>query len=89
MAKQIPARVCIGCGEKKEKNKLIRIVRISEGVYELDESGKKNGRGAYICKNSECLNLAFKKKGLERSFKESVPEETVLKLKGELENLEQ
>ena len=53
MAKQIPARVCIGCGEKKEKNKLIRIVRISEGVYELDESGKKNGRGAYICKNAE------------------------------------
>ncbi|MCR4618821.1 MAG: YlxR family protein [Lachnospiraceae bacterium] len=87
MAKNVPARVCIGCLERKDKKELIRIVRVSEGIYEADVTGKKNGRGAYICKNAECLNLAFKKKGLERSFKESIPEEVVMKLKGEIESL--
>jgi predicted RNA-binding protein YlxR (DUF448 family) len=86
MAKTIPTRQCIGCGEKKEKTELIRIVRVSEGDYEIDLTGRKNGRGAYLCKNPECLEKAFRKKGLERSFKEAVPAETMEKLKGELIN---
>ncbi len=73
--KKIPERTCIGCGEKKEKNELIRIVRSPEGQFSLDESGRKNGRGAYLCRNVDCLQKAWKKKGLERSFKEPISSE--------------
>ncbi len=89
MAKNIPCRQCIGCGEKKEKKELIRIVRLTDGSYCLDESGRANGRGAYICRNAECFDKAVKRKGFERSFKESISEETIGRLKGEFDNLEQ
>ncbi len=71
--KKIPQRTCIGCGLKKDKKDLIRIVRSPEGNYSLDPSGRKNGRGAYICRDGECLLKAEKKKALQRSFKEEVP----------------
>lgn len=87
MAKVKPQRQCIGCGEKKEKNELIRIVKESEDVFSLDPSGRKNGRGAYICKDPQCLEKAFKKKSIERAFKMPVPAGTYEKLKGEFENL--
>ena len=74
MNRKVPTRKCIGCGELREKNALVRVVRSKEGEICIDTTGKKNGRGAYICPNPECLKKAFKKKGLDRSFKMTVPE---------------
>jgi hypothetical protein len=59
----------------KEKKELVRIVKSAEGTFALDATGRKNGRGAYICKNPSCLALAKKNKGLERSLKGAIPEE--------------
>lgn len=89
MAKVIPCRQCLGCGEKKEKTELIRIVRGTDGCYSLDETGRMNGRGAYICKNPACFDAAVKRKGFERSFKESIPADVISRLKGEFEDLGQ
>lgn len=63
--KKKPARRCMACNEQKEKNELLRIVRTPEKKIELDLTGKKNGRGAYICKNENCLNKIIKSKRLE------------------------
>ena len=87
MNRKIPTRKCIGCGELKEKNQLVRIVRSKEGEISLDMTGKKNGRGAYICPDPQCLKQAFKKKGLDRSFKIGVPESVYETLKKEMEEL--
>lgn len=67
-------RRCIGCMEMKEKLDLVRIIRSPSGEYEIDSTGKANGRGAYICKRAECLLRAQKNKGLDRSFKHKIPE---------------
>jgi predicted RNA-binding protein YlxR (DUF448 family) len=76
MPKKIPLRKCVGCQEMKAKRELIRIVsNSSSGIVELDPSGKKPGRGAYICRKADCLLPARKKKALERSLKTSVSEE--------------
>ena len=72
--KKIPMRQCVGCGEMKAKKELLRVLKTEDGVL-LDATGKKNGRGAYICANTECLKKARKNKGLERSFKMSIPAE--------------
>ena len=66
--KKIPMRLCLGCNEMKPKKELIRIVRSAEGEISLDLTGKKSGRGAYICKSTECLNKARKARRLEKSF---------------------
>ena len=66
--KKKPARRCIACNEQKEKNELLRIVRTPEQNVEVDLTGKKNGRGAYICKNEECLKKLIKSKRLENVF---------------------
>ncbi len=84
MAKKIPMRQCIGCGEMKSKKELLRILRTeNEGII-LDSTGRKNGRGAYICPNPECMKKARKSKGLDRSFKMSVPEEVYDNLEKEI-----
>lgn len=88
MAKNTPLRRCIGCGESKDKKQLIRIIRTPEGSIELDITGKKNGRGAYICRSQDCLNRAMKTKGLDRSFKMSIPKEIYDVLSKELMELE-
>lgn len=75
MAKKIPLRKCVGCGEMKGKKDLMRILRVEDGSIVLDATGKKNGRGAYVCKSASCLKLARKNKGLERSFKMSIPDD--------------
>ena len=75
MAKKIPMRQCIGCGEMKSKKELLRILRTQEEEILLDATGRKNGRGAYISPNAECLKRAKKSKGLERSFKMKIDEE--------------
>lgn len=72
MAKKIPMRQCIGCGEMKNKKELIRIIKTPEGEIVLDRTGRQNGRGAYICNDATCFNKARKNKGLERSFKQSI-----------------
>ncbi len=83
--KKVPMRKCTGCQEMKNKKELIRVVRSEEGEYSLDETGKKPGRGAYVCKNIECLEKACKNKGLERSFKSAVPKDLYDELKKQLE----
>lgn len=75
MAKKIPQRQCIGCNEMKNKTDLMRVIKTAEGEIVLDLTGKKNGRGAYVCKCQECLGKARKNKGLERSFQMSIPKE--------------
>lgn len=86
--KSVPKRQCIGCGEMKEKRELIRILRTPEEEIILDATGKKNGRGAYLCHNDECLSRAFKSKGLDRAFKMAVPKEVYEKLREEFKALE-
>lgn len=66
--KKIPMRMCLGCGEMKPKKELIRAVKSPEGEISLDLTGKKSGRGAYVCPNAECLRLARKAKRFEKSF---------------------
>lgn len=73
--KKVPLRTCIGCGLAKVKKELIRVVKTKEGDICLDETGRKNGRGAYLCKNAECFRKARKTKGLERSFQMAIPPE--------------
>ena len=82
--KKIPLRKCTGCHEMKEKRLLIRIVRSEDGTFSLDRTGKKPGRGAYICPNSECFLKARKSKGIERSFKAAVPKGVYDSLEREL-----
>lgn len=88
MAKKIPLRQCIGCGEMKGKKDMMRVLKTAEGNICLDATGKKNGRGAYVCKSRECLQLARKNKGLERSFKMSIPNEVYDALEEEFKHLE-
>ena len=88
MAKKIPLRQCVGCGEMKGKKEMMRVLRTAENEICLDVTGKKNGRGAYLCRSGECLRKARKNKGLERSFKMSIPGEVYEILEREFENLE-
>ncbi len=85
--KKIPLRQCIGCGESKNKKEMIRILRTPEGEFTLDATGRKNGRGAYLCPSKECLQKAIKGKGLERSFKMAIPKEVYETLEKEMEGL--
>lgn len=82
--KKIPVRTCLGCGEPKEKKSLIRVVRSPEGEISMDLTGKKSGRGAYICPDANCLKKARKAKRLEKSFECAIPEEVYEKLEAEL-----
>lgn len=75
MAKKIPLRQCVGCSEMKGKKEMMRVLKTAEGDIVLDMSGKKNGRGAYLCMKGECLKMARKNKGLERSLKMRIPDE--------------
>ena len=81
--KKIPMRQCVGCGEMQAKKELLRVLKTEDGVL-LDATGKKNGRGAYICANTECLKKARKSKGLERSLKVAIPDEVYDNLEKEM-----
>ena len=85
--KKIPLRQCIGCGEMKSKKEMIRVLRTAEGETLIDATGRKNGRGAYLCPSCECLKKAVKSKGLDRSFKMAVPREVYEALEKEMEEL--
>ena len=67
MAKKIPMRQCVGCGEMKSKKEMMRVLKTPEEVIVLDKTGRKNGRGAYLCMTRECLVKARKNRGLEKS----------------------
>lgn len=82
--KKLPMRMCTGCGEMKPKKELVRIVRSAAGEISLDTTGKKAGRGAYICKNAECLKKAKKAKRIERAFSSAIPEEIYSRLGEEM-----
>ena len=83
--KKVAQRKCIVCQDRDNKKELMRIVKNKEGEIFIDLTGKANGRGAYICKDSECLKKAIKSKALNRAFKMEVPDEVYEKLLVELE----
>ena len=85
--KKVPLRQCVGCQEMKSKLELIRVIKTPEGEVTLDTTGRMNGRGAYLCKNSDCLKKLRKTKGLERSLKIAIPQEVYEKLEKEMELL--
>ena len=82
-------RKCVGCGEMKNKNEMMRVLKTAEDTIILDTTGRKNGRGAYLCFSGQCLEKAVKNKGLERSLKTAVPQEVYESLKKEFEKFEQ
>ncbi|WP_055070964.1 RNase P modulator RnpM [Clostridium massiliamazoniense] len=84
--KKIPMRMCNGCMEMKPKNELIRVVKDKEDNISVDLTGKKAGRGAYICKSEECLEKAFKARRLNRSLSSNISEEIYQRLKEEISN---
>ena len=88
VTKKIPMRKCVGCQEMRSKKEMLRVLKTSEEEFVLDATGRKNGRGAYLCFSKECLEKAIKHKGLERSFKQAIPKEVYENLERELENLE-
>ena len=86
--KKIPMRKCVGCQQMKNKKELLRILKTAENEFVLDATGRKNGRGAYLCFSKDCLQKAIQSKGLERSFKQSIPKEVYEKLEKELDELD-
>ena len=85
--RKIPLRMCVGCREMKEKKSLIRVVRSPEGEVSLDPTGKKSGRGAYVCREGSCLQRALKQRQLERQLQVTLTEEVSEALNAELERL--
>ena len=86
--RKVPMRKCVGCGEMKSKKEMIRVLKTTDEEFVLDATGKKNGRGAYLCFSNDCFEKAVKSKGLERSFKQAIPKEVYEKLAKEMESLE-
>ena len=86
--KKIPLRKCTGCGEMKPKKELIRVLKTTEEEIVLDKTGRKNGRGAYLCNSLDCFKQARKTKGLERSLQIKIPEEIYEILEKELMSVE-
>ena len=86
--KKIPLRQCIGCGEMKSKKEMVRVIKTAEGEILLDATGRKNGRGAYLCPSMECFKKAVKGRGLERSFKMAIPREVYETLEKEMEEID-
>ena len=85
--KKIPMRMCVGCREMKEKRELIRVVRTPEGEAVLDATGKRSGRGAYVCRQADCLKRSIKQKQLERQLEITLTPEIVEALTAEMERL--
>lgn len=82
--KKVPLRKCCGCGEMKPKKELIRIVKSPEGKISLDFTGKKAGRGAYICKSTECLKKVRKSRRIEKDFSSAISDELYKEMENEL-----
>jgi predicted RNA-binding protein YlxR (DUF448 family) len=82
--RKIPLRMCVGCREMKNKKELLRIVRTPEGSIEIDRSGKKSGRGAYVCPQLDCLQQALKGKSLQKALEHDIPDEVIEILKSQI-----
>jgi uncharacterized protein len=82
--RRVPTRICIGCQSPKNKRELVRIVRTPEGNVEVDTTGKKAGRGTYLCRSRSCLDAAVKGKRIERSLKHPVSPAVVAELAEQL-----
>ena len=83
--KRVPLRKCTGCGEMKPKKELVRVVKSPEGELSLDLTGKKPGRGAYVCHRAECLKIARKARRLEKTFSCQIPAEVYDRMEEEFE----
>lgn len=86
--KKIPQRQCTGCREMKNKTDMIRVIRTPDGEIRIDETGKMNGRGAYICRSLSCLKASLGNHGLERSLHTRIPGEISQQLEEEMKQLE-
>ncbi len=84
MAKKIPMRMCVGCREMKEKQQLLRVVRTPEDEILIDFTGKKSGRGAYVCQEESCLMRAIKQRQLDRALERSISPEITEQLKRQI-----
>ena len=85
--KKIPMRQCVGCGQMKAKKEMVRVIKTPEEEIIIDATGRKNGRGAYLCAYPDCLKQARKSKGLERSLKTAIPQEVYDQLEKEMNTL--
>lgn len=83
--RKIPLRKCIACGDGKAKKELLRVVKNKESVVSVDQTGRANGRGAYICSNLQCLKLAEKNRKLNSALKAEIPKEIYEDLKAIIE----
>jgi predicted RNA-binding protein YlxR (DUF448 family) len=86
--KKVPMRQCIGCQEMKSKKEMIRVIRTPEGEICIDATGRRNGRGAYVCRDLACLKKAAKNHGIERSLKMQIPEDVYLRLEEEMKDID-
>jgi len=84
--KNIPQRSCVGCNTVRPKSELIRIIRTAEGEILYDPTGRMNGRGAYLCNDTACLDKAVKRRSLERSLKSEISDEIIEKIRKEMQN---
>lgn len=84
--RKLPQRMCVGCRVMKNKKELIRVVRTPDGSVDLDPTGKKSGRGAYVCTDPECLNLAVKGKRLQKALQQEISEEVLNLIKERLKS---
>ncbi len=82
--KKIPLRQCVGCSERKPKGELLRVVRTPEGEIVLDKTGRKNGRGVYLCSSVKCFNKARKNGRLSTHLETEIPEEIFDSLEKEI-----
>ena len=87
ITKKVPMRQCTGCREMKSKRDMIRVIKTAENEICIDATGRKNGRGAYICPTMECLKQAMKSRGLERSLKTSIPDTVYQQLEEEMSHI--
>lgn len=85
--KKIPQRQCIGCGEMKNKKEMLRVLKTTDDQIIIDATGRKNGRGAYLCPSMDCYKKAVKNKGLERSLKMAIPKEVYEALEKEMDSI--
>ena len=88
VAKKVPMRQCTGCREMRSKRDMIRVIKTAENELCIDATGRKNGRGAYICPNMDCLKQAMKNRGLERSLKTAIPEMVYQQLEEEMSHID-
>ncbi len=84
--RKVPMRMCTGCGQMKPKREMVRVVKNQAGEISLDLTGKKAGRGAYVCRDLQCLQKARKARRLEKTFSCRIPDEIYDKMEGELQS---